>query len=261
MTEPTPETLLAEWQERYPKAFPADGPRPLTLGIHYHLKNAGYDIERVKEALAAYTSRPAYLKALVAEDAARVNLKGKSKGRVSELHREMARHRLENPDAPRPAWPIQLTGQLQAPPKPERKKMATIQLTAVQAKVAFTIDAATFRAVLDVDSTGAKTVPVAIQSGDKTYTAQLNPKSFRKAQAAFREAMNPAVSISGNLKGYTIESAGIQIFDKGAKPATAETEAAKPQGQPVAPALEPQSSSTTTGQGLGRSKLSLKPKG
>ena len=97
--------------------------------------------------------------------------------------------------------------------------MHQIELTAVQAKIAFTIDPETFRAVLDLDSVGAKSVAVAISVEGKKYTAQLNPKSFRKAQAAFREAANPVASVSGNLKGNVIESAGIQIFDKGAKTA------------------------------------------
>jgi hypothetical protein len=98
--------------------------------------------------------------------------------------------------------------------------MPQIELAAIQAKIAFTIDPETFRAVLDVDSVGAKSVEVTIVAESKKYTAQLNPKSFRKAQAAFREAANPVASVSGNLKGNTIESAGIQIFDKGAKTAT-----------------------------------------
>jgi hypothetical protein len=34
-----------------------------------------------------------------------------------------------------------------------------------------------------------------------------------------REASNPVASISGNLKGSAIESAGIQVFDKGVKTA------------------------------------------
>ena len=97
--------------------------------------------------------------------------------------------------------------------------MPQIELTAVQAKIAFTIDPETFRAVLDVDSAGAKSVAVAVAVEGKKYTAQLNPKSFRKAQAAFREAANPVASVSGNLKGSAIESAGIQVFDKGAKTA------------------------------------------
>ena len=103
--------------------------------------------------------------------------------------------------------------------EPQKKPMTQIELTAVQAKIAFTIDSETFRAALDVDSMGAKSVSVTIVVDGKKYTAQLNPKSFRKAQAAFNEAANPVVSISGNLKGSAVESAGIQVFDKGAKAA------------------------------------------
>ncbi len=101
--------------------------------------------------------------------------------------------------------------------------MQTIQLTAKLVKVAFTMDPDEFRAILDVDSTGMKAVPITIiSSGGKKLTAHLNAKTFRKAQAAFREAGNPVVNISGNLNGGVVESAGIQIFDK-QKPVVTET--------------------------------------
>jgi hypothetical protein len=142
---------------------------------------------------------------------------------VSEAQRELAKAQLENPNLRKPMFrwsAINLAGKIDNPQEPlKRKHMTPIELTAVQAKIAFTIDPETFRAVLDVDSTGAKSVPVAIAVDGKKYSVQLNPKSFRKAQTAFREAANPVVSISGNLKGSAIESAGIQIFDKGVKAA------------------------------------------
>ena len=96
--------------------------------------------------------------------------------------------------------------------------MEPIQLTPKFAKIAFTLDPDEFRAFLDVDTTGLKGVPVLIETGGRKLQASLNPKSFRKAQAAFREAGNPAVSISGNLNGNVVDAAGIQVFDK-TKPA------------------------------------------
>lgn len=261
--ELTPEALLEKWRERFPKAFPADGPRPLVVGIHQTLEKFGYDAEQARAALALYVTSPAYLTALAADGSNRVNLRGKSKGQVSEAQRQDARHRLEHPDEPRPTPPIRLTGQVQTPPpKPKRKKVATIQLAAAQAKIALSLDADAFRAALDVDTTGAKAVPVDIRVNGRTYHAQLNPKSFRKAQAAFRQAVNPAVLLSGNLKGFDIEAAGLQVFDKGAKQVAEET--AKPEPvesapvpAPVPPPPSPVPPPVAEGQ---RRKLSLKPK-
>lgn len=97
-----------------------------------------------------------------------------------------------------------------------------IELTSKQTKIAFNIDAESFRAVLDTDTSGKKTVEVLVVADGKKLISNLNPKSFRKAVAAFLAAENPAVSVSGNLVGNKVEGAGIQVFDKGAKQPMAE---------------------------------------
>lgn len=214
------ESLLSELRERYPKAFTADpeAVMPLAVRIHKQLAAAGYNFIAVKKALGVYVTVPAYLAALAAGKP-RVDLDGEPIGEVTEAQRELARFRLENPGASEAErMPIGLAGSIDKPHEPpQRKTMPQIEFTAVQAKIAFTIATETFRAALDVDAMGARTVPVTISVEGKKYVAQLNPKSFRKAQAAFREAANPMVAISGNLKGNSVESAGIQVFDKGTK--------------------------------------------
>ena len=217
----SPETLLAELRERYPKAFPADpeAVMPLALRIHLTLAADGYSRQRVEKALGLYVNAPAYL-AAVAAGKPRVNLDGEPAGKVSEVQRVLAEAKLKNPAATLAELAtVVLAGRIDQPEPQQKKKMAQIELSAFQAKIAFTIDPETFRAALEVDSVGAKTVPAAITVDGRKYTADLNPKSFRKAQAAFREAANPVVAISGNLKGTKVESAGIQVFDKGAKAA------------------------------------------
>ena len=223
MSEAT-ETLLAELRERYPKAFLADPEAimPLMLKIHKELLAPGYSRKAVTETLGMYVNAPAYLAAMSAGKP-RIDLDGEPVGEVTEAQRELAKAQLENPNFKKPKlkWSaINLAGTIDNPQEPQKRKhMTPIELTAVQAKIAFTIDSETFRAALDVDSMGAKSVPVSIAVDGKKYSVHLNPKSFRKAQTAFKEAANPVVSISGNLKGSAIESAGIQIFDKGAKAA------------------------------------------
>ncbi len=229
---PTPETaapsdgleasraLLAELCGRYPKAFSTDPAQvvPLQIKIHKKLAAAGYSREAVASALGLYTAAPAYLAALAAGKP-RINLDGEPAGKVTKGQQEVAKARLENPAARKPKQSaVNLAGQIDKP-QTQKNPMPQIELTALQAKIAFTIDTETFRAALEVETTGAKTVPVTIAVEGKKYTANLNPKSFRKAQAAFKEAANPVVSISGNLKGGVVEAAGIQVFDKGAKAA------------------------------------------
>jgi hypothetical protein len=218
----TPEALFAELRERFPQTFPPEGepPAPLMVGIRERLAKRGYAPDLLDTFLEAYVTAPAYLEA-VAAGQPRVNLLGEPRQPATHKQREEARQRLADPSLPRLKKPpvVALSGETAPVPPPEKKTVPTFELTALQAKIAFTIDAETFRKVLDVDSVGAKTVPVSIAVGDKKYAAQLNPKSFRKAQVAFTEAAQPVVTISGNLKGYTVESAGIQVFDKAARAA------------------------------------------
>ncbi len=265
MTE-QPDNLLAELRERYPKAFVTD-PRavmPLMLRVNNPLVRAGYDPRAVRDALREYVSARAYLEALAAGKP-RVNLDGEPVGFVSEKHQADAKTWLESPEGrpplmwkkAKPQKPVALSGTVQQPQEPRKKTtaMPTLELAGIQAKIAITIDADAFRAALDLDTAGAKAVPVVIAVDGKKYTAQLNSKSFRKAQAAFREAANPTVSISGNLKGNAIEAAGIVVFDKGAKAEGGE-QAKTPEPAPVAEA-KPEEQATGMG---GRPKLSLKPK-
>jgi hypothetical protein len=245
--------MLAEFRERFPNAFAAeDAPqRPLALGIHKELKKAGFTFMGVQKAMALLARNPAYL-AAVAAGGVRVGLDGEPTGEVTEAQREVARANLEQLAAG-----VVLAGRFEKPV--ERKTVAQIELTGLNAKIAITIDAESFRAVLQLDSLGAKAVPVAVVAGGKKYLASLNAKSFRKAQAAFQEAANPMVSISGNLKGDIVESAGIQVFDKGAKSAgeggvqaTAEAGPESPAPTQPAPASATPSASPKTPVGLNK---------
>jgi sRNA-binding protein len=70
---------------------------------------------------------------------------------------------------------------------------------------------------LQANSVGAKTVPIAILINGKAVKAELNPKSFRKAQTMFSDlAGEAAVVISGDydFTNNTIKSAGIVVQPK-----------------------------------------------
>ncbi|SMF97839.1 ProQ/FINO family protein [Methylomagnum ishizawai] len=251
------ERLLAELRALYPKAF-ASGPEavmPLALYIHHKIKPPeGYTRAHLSAALRLYTTTPEYLAALAA-GRPRVGLEGEPAGFVSEVHRKEAAATLADPGSRLPKKEkrrLFLAARLEHPTDAQGNPMPKIRFSAAQAKITLVLDPATFRAALDLDTVGIKTLSVTIEADGKYYDALLNPKSFRKAQAAFREAASPVVTISGNLKDGVVESAGIQVFDKGAK-------AAEP--APV-PASAPQVRGTpaSNDRDNGRPRLGLKPK-
>lgn len=217
--------MLAELKRLYPKAFIADpeAVMPLALYIHHKIPiPPGFDRKALSKAFKLYTATPEYLAALAAGKP-RVNLDGEPVGFVSEAHQREAADELANPGTRKPKKELRkmravaLAASIETPDETRNNPMPKIEFAAVQAKITLAIDTATFRAALNIDTVGAKTVPVTIAVDGRKYTAQLNPKSFRKAQSAFKEAANPMVAISGNLNGDAVESAGIQVFDKGAK--------------------------------------------
>jgi sRNA-binding protein len=262
-------TILPELRERYPKAFPKnpEAVMPLQIGLHKQLIEAGYDRRALFKAFKFYTNSRAYLAALAAGKP-RVNLDGEPVGPVSEEHQQEAAAELANPGTRVPLQttsqpkPIALAGQIDASKSQPQQKtpMTPISLKGLQAKISVTIDSATFSATLKVDTMGAKSVPVVIDIAGKAYTANLNPKSFRKAQAAFQEAAQPVVSISGTLKGDVIDGAGILVFDKGGKAASAEVKAPAKAPEPEAAASAEAKAPEPEVAGSGRPKLSLKPK-
>jgi hypothetical protein len=94
-----------------------------------------------------------------------------------------------------------------------------------------------FEQYLDSETIGKKTFPVTIEAGGVKLTANLNSKSVRKSQAAFRECGGEAaVVISGELDfaAKVINSAGIVVQPKIPKPAAPQGEDSLDQ-EPAAP--------------------------
>ena len=88
--------LLAEWRERYPTTFPSDPKqiRPLAVGIHQALIDAGYKPLLVRVALGGYIKRPAYLIAIT-RSRHRVDLNGNEAGEITDEQRKAASERLK----------------------------------------------------------------------------------------------------------------------------------------------------------------------
>ncbi|MGM0824944.1 MAG: ProQ/FINO family protein [Pseudomonadota bacterium] len=89
---PSPHALLAQWYQRYPKAFFKGHTQPLKVGIHHDLAaREPWSGKLIRRALANYVNLPRYIKS-VREGATRIDLEGNEAGFVDA---EAARHAAE----------------------------------------------------------------------------------------------------------------------------------------------------------------------
>ncbi|MGM0831864.1 MAG: ProQ/FINO family protein [Pseudomonadota bacterium] len=86
---PSPQSLLNQWYERYPKAFFTGHTKPLKVGIHQDLaQREPWSGKLIRRTLANYVNLPRYIKSM-REGAERIDLDGNSAGTVDK---EAARH-------------------------------------------------------------------------------------------------------------------------------------------------------------------------
>ncbi|SDN61957.1 ProQ/FINO family protein [Vreelandella arcis] len=89
---PSPHALLAQWYQRYPKAFFKGHTQPLKVGIHHDLaEHEPWSGKLIRRALANYVNLPRYIKS-VREGVVRIDLEGNDAGVVDA---EAARHAAE----------------------------------------------------------------------------------------------------------------------------------------------------------------------
>lgn len=92
---PSPQSLLAQWYQRYPETFFKGHTQPLKTGIHLDLvAREPWPEKLVRRALACYVHLPRYLKAVRA-DVMRVDLDGQAAGTVTEGEARHARKQLD----------------------------------------------------------------------------------------------------------------------------------------------------------------------
>ncbi|MWJ27693.1 ABC transporter substrate-binding protein [Halomonas sp. ZH2S] len=81
---PSPQALLAQWYERYPKTFFKGHTQPLKVGIHEDLAaKEPWSNKLIRRTLASYVNLPRYLKAM-REGSTRIDLEGKPAGVVDK---------------------------------------------------------------------------------------------------------------------------------------------------------------------------------
>ncbi|CAM3826018.1 ProQ/FINO family protein [Vreelandella rituensis] len=89
---PSPQALLNQWYERYPKTFFKGHTQPLKVGIHEDLAaKEPWSNKLIRRALASYVNLPRYLKAM-REGSTRIDLEGRPAGVVDK---DAAQHAAE----------------------------------------------------------------------------------------------------------------------------------------------------------------------
>lgn len=203
------EELLVQWKAQFP-VFRDH--QPLAISTRKQMAALGLlESPLVLQALAQHVRSNAYLGALAA-GGRRFNLDGSPERTITAVHAQCAAQMLagELPRFGRPASPSQPAH------KPHLLETLEMQTRSVKATLVVT----DFAKHLGIDSSDTSNVPVKLQTPSGAVKAALNPKSFRKAQATFKEHdgnVNVIVTGELDLGKLTLESAGIVVQPKSPK--------------------------------------------
>lgn len=207
----------------YPACFDWKAPRPLKIGIHQDLVNAGQVKRAVRNALRAYCSRRAYLKAMGA-GVPRIDLEGQPVGEVSPDEALVAQAQLsaKQPESTPP------------PKQPTRHLPANTPLSEdniVSGRLELTVKFSQLPQPITVKA-GMK---IGIQTDTALVVATLSPKVWKKLQQAHAIWPQWVASLTGKLGAQVpadtgivvvLEQPALQVFEKKAKPSTQPTTAA-----------------------------------
>ena len=231
---PVPAPELLPLAELFPACFDWEQPRPLKIGIHKHLIQAGHDRATVLRSLKAYCTAPCY-RALLQAGAARIDLHGQPAGVVTE--REAA-HAREEPNP-------HVAGRAAAARKslpPDTTPLPKEHL--VPGRLELTAKFSELPQPLPVQG-GVK---IGVQTAEGTVTAILPPKVWRKLEQAATDYPQWVAALSGSLERFAegeiaLKHPTVQVFDKKARP-EAEPARAVEDASPPKPATAPAPATT-----------------
>lgn len=211
------EEILFEWKEKYP-AFKQSLPLEILTGEKMTRKKM-LETQDARMALTNHVQSSAYLINLCTMTH-RFDLNGNPKKLISKKHAENARKFLNGESC----------GSNEAKSDSPQIKPAPVKLEAVKMlskSIKATVVITDFESHIKINSFGAKTVPIKVQSPSGYFVANLNPKSFRKAQDKFIECKGSAiVMITGelDLKEMKMLSAGISVQPRVEKPSSPDSQ-------------------------------------
>lgn len=221
---PTPPAWAA-LSQRWPAIFNIDAPRPLKIGIHQDLLQAGLAPQDFKRALAHYCHTRRYRQTLV-EGATRIDLDGRPAGMVTREHAiaDLA------PDAGRPRG-----GARQAPraPRPPPQPMTLSEAQCVKGRLELTLKFSELPKAIP----GERDFTFGVDCEGTLIQVSVRPRLWNRLLQAAREYPQWAATVTGKMgpptaRGFVLLEPGLQVFEKKAK-----TEAAEPaDDRPIPPA-------------------------
>jgi hypothetical protein len=207
------EELLAQWKAQFP-VFRDN--QPLAISTRKEMALRGLlESPAALQALVQHVRSDEYLGAL-ASGGHRFNLDGSVERIINPAHVQSAARIL--------AGELPRFGKPAATPQPAHEPHILETLEMQTRSVKATLVVTDFAKHLGIDSSGASNVPVKLQTPSGAVMAALNPKSFRKAQATFKEHdgnVNVIVNGELDLDKLKLESAGIVVQPKSPKAAQA----------------------------------------
>lgn len=210
----------AALSQRWPAIFNIDAPRPLKIGIHEDLLQAGLAQQDLKRALAHYCHTRRYRRTLV-EGATRIDLDGRPAGVVT---REQAIADLA-PDAGRPRG-----GARQAPraPRPPPQPMTLSEAQCVKGRLELTLKFSELPKAIP----GERDLTFGVDCEGTLIQVSVRPRLWNRLLQAAREYPQWVATVTGKMgpptaRGFVLLEPGLQVFEKKAK---ADADAAEPAG-------------------------------
>lgn len=206
----------------YPDCFDWKQPRPLKIGIHEDLINAGHDPKLIRRALYRYCSTRRYLKAMQA-DAPRIDLQNCPVGAVTAEDEAVAVAKRAGTWVPpnRPGSNAASAGH-PAPALPIDAPLSEDNI--VTGRLELTLKFSALPKPMPVKS-GMK---IGIQTDAALVVATLPPKAWKKLEKAQADWPQWVAALTGTLGARTgadgkavvvLEQPALQVFEKKAKTA------------------------------------------
>ena len=206
--------------QRWPAIFNIDAPRPLKIGIHEDLLQAGLAPQDFKRALAHYCHTRRYRRTLV-EGATRIDLDGRPAGVVTREHAiaDLA------PDAGRPRGGRAVPRARRAPPQP----MTLSEAQCVKGRLELTLKFSELPKAIP----GERDFTFGVDCEGTLIQVSVRPRLWNRLLQAAREYPQWVATVTGKMgpptaRGFVLLEPGLQVFEKKAKTEAAEPAAARP---------------------------------
>ncbi|MCP5425335.1 MAG: ProQ/FinO family protein [Gammaproteobacteria bacterium] len=226
--EPTPPPWV-DLSLRWPAIFNIYYPRPLKIGIHMDLVQAGFDPAYIKRALTGYCRSHRYRRILV-EGKERIDLDGQPAGRVTAEQVSPGRAGVSQPNAP-------IKGKLRSP-RPLPQPMPLSEDNTVKGRLELTLKINELPKAIP----SQRDFTFGVDCDGTLIQVSVRPRLWNRLTQAAKDYPEWVANITGRMgaateKGFVLLEPSIQVFERKPKDTTNES-AAPTSPEPASPAVE-----------------------